>query len=142
VTKQSVAAIVETAGNEDCHVILRGGASGPNYQVESLAEVGSALRRAGLPDRVMIDCSHGNSGKDYRRQPQVAGDLAGQIAGGNRSIIGLMVESFLEDGRQDYRKGADLVPGLSLTDSCMGWEMTQPLFESLAEAVRSRRQRA
>ena len=140
VTKQSVAAIVETAGNEDCHVILRGGASGPNYDAKSLAEVGSALRRAGLPDRVMIDCSHGNSNKDYKRQPEVAADLAGQIAAGNRSIIGLMVESFLEDGRQDYERGADLVRGRSLTDSCMGWEMTQPLFGLLAEAVRGRRE--
>jgi len=141
VTKQSVAAIVATAGNEDCHVILRGGASGPNYDAKSLAEVGSALRRAGLPDRVMIDCSHGNSGKDYRRQTEVAADLAGQISAGNRSIIGLMAESFLEDGRQDYARGADLVRGQSLTDSCMGWEMTQPLFGLLAEAVRSRRER-
>ena len=141
VTKQSVAAIVETAGNEDCHVILRGGASGPNYDPESLAAVGSALGKAGLPDRVMVDCSHGNSGKDFTRQPEVVADLAGQIAAGNRSIIGLMVESFLEDGRQDYRKGVDLVYGQSVTDACMGWERTQPLFGLLAEAVRSRRER-
>jgi len=141
VTKQSVAAIVETAGNEDCHVILRGGASGPNFDPESLTAVGGALGKAGLPDRVMIDCSHGNSGKDFARQPEVAAELAGQIAAGNRSIIGLMMESFLEDGRQDYRKGVDLVYGQSVTDACMGWERTQPLFGLLAEAVRSRRER-
>ena len=141
VTKQSVAAIVETAGNEDCHVILRGGAAGPNYHPESLAAVGRALVEAGLPDRVMVDCSHGNSGRDFTRQPAVAADLAGQIAAGNRSIIGLMMESFLEDGRQDYRKGVDLVYGQSVTDACMGWELTEPLFAMLAEAVRSRRER-
>jgi 3-deoxy-7-phosphoheptulonate synthase len=141
VTKQSVAAIVATAGNEDCHVILRGGASGTNYDAESLAAVGSALVRAGLPERVMIDCSHGNSGRDYTRQPEVAADLAGQIAAGNRSIIGLMLESFLEDGRQDYRTGVDLVYGQSVTDACMGWERTQPLFGLLAKAVRARRER-
>jgi 3-deoxy-7-phosphoheptulonate synthase len=141
VTKQSVAAIVETAGNEDCHVILRGGASGPNFYPESLTAVGGALGKAGLPDRVMIDCSHGNSGKDFARQPEVVAELARQIAAGNRSIIGLMMESFLEDGRQDYRKGVDLVYGQSVTDACMGWERTQPLFGLLAEAVRSRRER-
>jgi 3-deoxy-7-phosphoheptulonate synthase len=141
VTKQSVAAIVETAGNEDCHVILRGGASGPNYHPASLAEVGDALGEAGLPDRVMVDCSHANSGKDFTRQPAVAADLAGQIAEGNRAIFGLMMESFLEDGRQDYGKGVDLVYGQSVTDACMSWERTQPLFGMLAEAVRSRRQR-
>ena len=141
VTKQSVAAIVATAGNEDCHVILRGGASGPNYDSESIAEVASALGKAGLPNRVMVDCSHGNSGRDFTRQPEVAADLASQIAAGNRGIIGLMIESFLEDGRQDYGKGVDLVYGQSVTDACMGWERTEPLFELLAEAVRSRRQR-
>jgi len=141
VTKQSVAAIVVTRGNEDCHVILRGGASGPNYHPARLAAVGKDLDRAGLPDRVMVDCSHGNSDKDYTRQPAVATDLAGQIAAGNRSIIGLMMESFLEDGRQDYGKGDGLVRGLSVTDACMGWERTKPLFGMLAEAVRTRRER-
>ncbi len=141
VTKQSVAAIVETAGNEDCHVILRGGASGPNYDSESLAEVGKALDKAGLPNRVMVDCSHGNSDKDFTRQSEVAAELASQIAAGDRSIIGLMMESFLVDGRQDYRKGVDLVYGQSVTDACMGWERTEPLFGLLAEAVQSRRER-
>jgi 3-deoxy-7-phosphoheptulonate synthase len=140
VTKQSVAAIVETAGNEDCHVILRGGASGPNYDSESLAEVGKALDKAGLPNRVMVDCSHGNSDKDFTRQSEVAAELASQIAAGDRSIIGLMMESFLVDGRQDYRKGVDLVYGQSVTDACMGWERTEPLFGLLAEAVQRRRE--
>jgi len=140
VTKQSVAAIVATGGNDDCHVILRGGASGPNFDSESLAAVGNALRGAGLPDRVMVDCSHGNSGKDFARQTEVAADLARQIAAGNRSIVGLMMESFLEDGRQDYGEGVDLIYGQSITDACMSWERTQPLFGMLAEAVRSRRE--
>jgi 3-deoxy-7-phosphoheptulonate synthase len=140
VTKQSVAAIVATAGNEDCHVILRGGASGPNYHPASLAAVGHALVQAGLPNRVMVDCSHANSGKDFTRQPAVAADLAGQIGDGNRSIVGLMMESFLEDGRQDYGKGLDLVYGQSVTDACMSWERTRPLFGLLADAVRRRRE--
>jgi 3-deoxy-7-phosphoheptulonate synthase len=89
----------------------------------------------------MVDCSHANSGKDFTRQPAVAADLAGQIAQGNRAIFGLMMESFLEDGRQDYGKGVDLVYGQSVTDACMSWERTQPLFGMLAEAVRSRRER-
>jgi 3-deoxy-7-phosphoheptulonate synthase len=141
VTKQSVAAIVVTAGNPDCHVILRGGASGPNYHPASLATVARALGEAELPNRVMVDCSHDNSGKDFTRQPAVATDLAGQIADGNGGIIGLMMESFLEDGRQDYGRGVDLVHGQSVTDACMGWERTLPLFGMLAEAVRNRRER-
>jgi 3-deoxy-7-phosphoheptulonate synthase len=87
----------------------------------------------------MVDCSHGNSGRDFTRQPEVAANLASQIAAGNRGITGLMMESFLEDGRQDYGKGTGLVYGQSVTDACMGWERTQPLFGMLAEAVRSRR---
>ena len=134
-------AIVVTAGNEDCHVILRGGASGPNYDEKSLAAVGSALRESELPERMMVDCSHGNSSKDFTRQPEVAADLARQIAGGNRSIFGLMMESFLKDGRQNYGEGVDLIYGQSVTDACMGWERTQPIFAMLAEAVRERRQR-
>jgi 3-deoxy-7-phosphoheptulonate synthase len=141
VTKQSVAAIVVTGGNQDCHVILRGGAPGPNYHPASLAAVGNALREARLPNRVMVDCSHDNSGKDFTRQPAVAADLAGQIADGSHNIVGLMMESFLEDGRQDYGKGIELVRGQSITDACMGWERTLPLFGMLAEAVRKRRKR-
>ena len=140
VTKQGVAAIVSTRGNRDCHLILRGGSDGPNYGAESLAEVGAALGRAGLPDRVMVDCSHGNSGKDHTRQPDVARDVARQVADGNASITGLMLESFLEDGRQDVEPDGEIIFGQSITDACMGWERTAPLFEELAAAVRARRQ--
>ena len=139
VTKQSVAAIVETKGNEDCHVILRGGASGPNYSAERVAEVAAQLERSGLRPRVMIDCSHANSGKDYRRQPEVAHDVARQVSEGSRVIFGVMMESFLADGRQDVESGSPLVYGQSITDACLSWESTQPLLAELAEAVRARR---
>ena len=140
VTKQGVAAIVSTKGNPDCHLILRGGATGPNYDADSLAEVGAALAKAELPNRVMVDCSHGNSGKDHTRQPEVARALATRVAGGDRSIVGLMLESFLEDGRQDIEAGGEgALFGQSITDACMGWDRTAPLFEELAQAVQSRR---
>lgn len=142
VTKQGVAAIVHTAGNRDTHVILRGGETGPNYDAESIASVREALRAAGLPERVMVDCSHGNSGKDHVRQPEVARALGRQIAEGSRAIFGLMMESFLEDGRQDYRPDAAPLYGQSITDACMGWSRTEPLFAELADAVRRRRQAA
>jgi 3-deoxy-7-phosphoheptulonate synthase len=142
VTKQGVAAIVHTAGNRDTHVILRGGASGPNYDAESIASVCEALRKAELPERVMVDCSHGNSGKDPARQPEVTGEVARQIAQGQQALFGLMMESFLEEGRQDYRPDAAPVYGQSITDACMGWERTEPLFAELAEAVRRRRRAA
>jgi 3-deoxy-7-phosphoheptulonate synthase len=139
VTKQSVAAIVATLGNPDCHVILRGGTSGPNYRAEHVARVVEALQSAGLPGRVMVDCSHDNSGKDHERQADVVRDLAEQIAGGSSAIFGLMMESFLVDGRQDHREGKALVHGQSITDACMSWERTAPLLEELAAAVRDRR---
>ena len=142
VTKQSVAAIVETKGNEDCHVILRGGASGPNYSAERVAEVARRLEQSGLRPRVMIDCSHANSGKDYRRQPEVAHDVARQVSEGSRVIFGVMMESFLVDGRQDMESGSPLTYGQSITDACINWESTQPLLAELAEAVRARRSRA
>lgn len=141
VTEQGLAAIVNARGNEDCHVILRGGKeTGTNYDAGSVAETLGALRKVGLPERVMIDTSHGNSNKDYRRQPVVAGDVASQIAEGQRGIVGLLMESFLEDGNQALTDdGTDLVYGKSVTDACMGWEMTVPVLQNLAEAVRSRR---
>jgi 3-deoxy-7-phosphoheptulonate synthase len=139
VTKQSVAAIVETRGNEDTHVILRGGTSGPNYAAGQVARVAAALEEAGLPARVMIDCSHSNSGRDYLKQSEVAADVARQVAAGSRVILGAMMESFLVDGRQDVTAGSPLVYGQSITDACMGWERTQPLLATLAEAVRTRR---
>jgi 3-deoxy-7-phosphoheptulonate synthase len=134
-----VAAIVSTRGNPDCHVILRGGTNGPNYDAESLAAVGVALGRAGLPDRVVIDCSHANSAKDPSRQPEVAAAVATQVGEGNRSIVGIMLESFLEEGRQDTKPGVRPTYGRSITDACMSWEQTEPLFAELAAGAQARR---
>jgi 3-deoxy-7-phosphoheptulonate synthase len=139
VTKQGVAAIVVTHGNPDCHVILRGGERGPNYSAEHVERVARDLGRAGLPPRVMVDCSHANSGKDHHRQPAVARDLAHQIASGSRALIGVMMESFLVEGRQNVEPGKPLVYGQSITDACMDWETTAPLLVELAAAVRKRR---
>jgi 3-deoxy-7-phosphoheptulonate synthase len=137
VTKQGVAAIVATRGNPDTHVILRGGARAANYDAASVSAVCAALEKARLPRRVMIDCSHANSGKDHTQQPATARAVAAQVAGGERAIIGVMLESFLEEGRQDY---APHMPfGKSITDACMGWERTLPALAELAEAARKRR---
>ncbi len=142
VTKQGVAAIVATMGNSDCHAILRGGSSGPNFGRSAVKDVTDALEGAGLPRKVMIDCSHANSGKRHEVQSEVAHDVAGQVAEGSREIFGVMLESFLEDGNQKHSQesGADgLVYGQSITDACMGWERTVPVLEELAGAVRQRR---
>ncbi|HXG04316.1 MAG TPA: 3-deoxy-7-phosphoheptulonate synthase [Candidatus Binatia bacterium] len=139
VTEQGLAGIVATRGNPDCHVILRGGATGPNYDPISVQKTLSALRDAGLPPRLMIDASHGNSGKDWRRQPTVVRDVAAQVAQGETGITGMMMESFLVDGRQDLTDPRRLTYGQSITDGCMGWEMTVPVLRELAEAVRRRR---
>jgi 3-deoxy-7-phosphoheptulonate synthase len=141
VTEQGLAAIVATRGNEDCHVILRGSNKGPNYDRTHVQETLSALRAAKLPERVMIDTSHGNSNKDHRNQPLVAADVAAQVAAGDRGIVGLLLESFLEEGRQDLKEGqaASLVYGKSVTDACMGWDATLPVLRELAAAVRTRR---
>jgi 3-deoxy-7-phosphoheptulonate synthase len=139
VTEQGLCAIVATRGNPDCHVILRGGQTGPNHDAASIGAVAKALASAGLPARIMVDASHGNSSKDYRRQPVVAQDIAEQVGGGQRAIFGMMLESFLVDGRQDLTPGQALRYGQSITDACMGWEMTVPVLQDLAKAVRSRR---
>ena len=139
VTEQGLAGIVSTRGNPDCHVILRGGQDGPNYDTASVQKTLAALRDAGLPARVMIDTSHGNSDKDHRRQPAVARDIAAQIAQGEPGIIGVMLESFLVNGRQDLKDRKHLVYGQSITDACLGWEMTVPVLHDLAAAVRARR---
>jgi len=139
VTEQGLAGIVSTRGNPDCHVILRGGQDGPNYDTASVQKTLAALRDAGLPARLMIDASHGNSDKDHRRQPAVARDIAAQIAQGEPGIIGIMMESFLADGRQDLKDRKHLVYGQSITDACLGWEMTVPVLHDLAAAVRARR---
>ncbi|MBY0400910.1 3-deoxy-7-phosphoheptulonate synthase, partial [Myxococcota bacterium] len=144
VTKQGIAAIVATGGNPYCHVILRGGSAGPNYEADAIAKVEAQLETAGLAKRIMIDASHANSGKDHLKQPGVAESVASQVAAGSRSIFGIMMESFLVDGNQPHsqEKGdAGLVYGQSITDKCMSWERTLPLFERLAEAVRKRRGR-
>ena len=139
VTEQGVAAIVATRGNPDCHIILRGGRSGTNYDASSVERTLHALEHAGLPPRLMVDTSHGNSNKDYRRQPEVARTVAEQIAGGQPGIVGVLLESFLLDGAQKLEDRSSLVYGQSVTDSCMGWEMTGPVLRDLAAAVRARR---
>lgn len=141
VTKQGLSAIVVTRGNPDCHVILRGASNGPNYGADAVTRAVDALRGVGLPERVMIDCSHGNSGKDPRRQPSVAHDIAGQIAGGSRLVAGVMIESHLVEGRQEPRPGQPLVYGQSITDGCLGWRETVPVLDDLAAAVRQARAR-
>jgi 3-deoxy-7-phosphoheptulonate synthase len=139
VTKQGLAAIVSTKGNDACHVILRGGAPRPNYQAEDVTAAARVLQKAGLAPRLMIDCSHGNSGKDHTRQPAVARDIAAQVAEGSAYIFGIMLESHLVGGRQDARPGASLTYGQSITDACLGWDDTVPVLEELAKAVRARR---
>ncbi len=141
VTEQGLAAIVSTRGNQDCHVILRGGEGGPNYDAMSVQKAAAALKTAGVAPRLMIDASHGNSSKDYRRQPAVVHDVAAQVADGERAIVGMMMESFLVDGRQDLADPHALRYGQSITDACMGWDMTAPVLAELADAVRTRRTR-
>jgi 3-deoxy-7-phosphoheptulonate synthase len=131
-------AILYTRGNEDCHIILRGGKGRPNHDASSVAAALELLDGAGLPKRLMIDLSHDNSGKDPERQPAVAADVGRQLAGGNDAIVGVMLESFLIGGRQDLRPGAKLRYGQSITDGCIGWDTTVQVLEALAEAVRDR----
>jgi 3-deoxy-7-phosphoheptulonate synthase len=137
-TKAGHSAIFSTIGNEDCHLILRGGRR-PNYDAESVNEAAEALEQAGLPARLMIDFSHGNSFKQYKRQLLVAEDVSQQIAAGDERIIGVMVESNLKEGRQDIRPGQPLEYGKSVTDACLGWEDSEKVLEMLAQAVRKRR---
>jgi 3-deoxy-7-phosphoheptulonate synthase len=140
VTKQGVAAIFRTMGNPDSHVILRGGSrSGPNYDEKSIAQVAASLEKVKMPPYLMVDCSHGNSGKDYRNQPLIARALAAQIAAGSRAICGIMLESNLMEGRQDYVPGLAANYGQSITDACISFEQTEPVLIELATAVRQRR---
>ena len=138
VTKGGHTAIVATKGNDDCHVILRGGRT-PNYDAVSVAAACGELERHGLPGRVMIDASHGNSAKQPERQAEVAAAIAAQLAAGERRIVGAMAESNLESGRQDLVAGGTLVRGRSITDACLGWEESVALLDTLAAGVRSRR---
>src|SRR5262249_1860297 len=114
-------AILYTEGNPDCHVILRGGREAPNYDPESVSRALEQLREAALGERIVIDASHDNSGKDHERQPQVVSEIADQIAAGNGAIAGVMMESFLVAGRQDLASDGDLIYGQSITDACMDW---------------------
>ena len=139
VTKQGISAIVATKGNNACHVILRGGTSGPNYSSDHIEAVERALEGAQIETGIMVDCSHANSQKDHNRQPIVADDLATQIASGRNVLVGVMVESHLVGGRQDLKDPKDLRHGQSITDACLGWESTVPVLERLAQAVRDRR---
>lgn len=140
VTKQGVSAIISTAGNASCHLILRGGKAGPNYDQASIDEVETMLRKQELPPYVMVDCSHGNSSKDYRNQPKVARNLCQQLAAGSRAITAVMIESNLVSGNQPA--GSDLsrlVYGQSVTDACINWDSTVEVLDELALAVRQRR---
>jgi len=140
VTKQGVSAIVSTAGNTSCHLILRGGKSGPNYSAESIAAVEAMLSEQSLPLSVMVDCSHGNSNKDFRNQPLVAKHLAHQIAAGSRTITSVMIESNLVEGNQKLNPDlTKLTRGQSVTDACINWDDTVETLDALAEAVRKRR---
>lgn len=138
-TKQGQSAIFMTTGNSDCHVILRGGRKSVNYTAKAVAEVCRQLKKAGLSERVMIDCSHANSSKDYTRQAFVCRDVARQIATGGDHILGVMIESNLVAGAQKLVAGHPLVYGQSITDACIGWEETLMLLRELATAVRSAR---
>lgn len=141
VTKQGLTAIVSTRGNPECHVILRGGKTGPNFDAESVNQTLAQLEKAGVRQGIMVDCSHANSQKNHDNQPKVADVLAEQIAAGNRGLIGVMVESNLVAGRQDSQPGSELVFGQSITDVCIGFDQTVPVLEKLAQAVRARRNR-
>jgi 3-deoxy-7-phosphoheptulonate synthase len=138
-TKMGQVAIFETAGNGDCHVILRGGTRGPNYSAQDIAAACAMLAKSGVPERVMVDCSHANSRKDYLKQIDVARDLGQQIAAGDKRIFGIMIESHLHAGRQDLKPGVPLEPGVSITDACIGWEQTEQVLRDLAVAARARR---
>ena len=140
VTKQGESAIATTTGNEDCHVILRGGKA-PNYGAENVEAACQMIEKAGLDPVVVIDASHANSAKDPDRQPAVMKDVAGQIAGGDNRIVGVMLESNLVGGRQDLVPGQPLTYGQSITDGCIDWDTSVAVLEDLAAAVDARRQR-
>lgn len=136
VTKQGVAAIFGTTGNPDCHVILRGGRSGPNYDEHHVQALRDELLARGLSGQVMVDCSHGNSGKDFRRQAEVARDVLRQRSRANHGLFGIMLESHLVEGAQPIQSNrAELTYGQSVTDACMGWQETAALLEHLATAT-------
>ena len=138
VTKAGHSAIVSTTGNEDCHLIMRGGKA-PNYDAESVDAACKELSASGLQARLMVDFSHANSNKQFKRQVDVARDVGAQMAGGEERIIGVMVESHIKEGRQDLKPGVSLEYGQSITDACIGWEDSLVVLDVLADAVRQRR---
>ena len=142
VTKGGHSAIVSTNGNEDCHIILRGGKA-PNYDAASVAAACKDLDAAQLPATLMVDCSHANSSKQHQRQIDVANDIAGQISNGSRSIFGVMVESHINGGAQKFTPGVDSLSGLeygkSITDACINWDDSVAVLETLSNAVKVRR---
>ena len=138
VTKEGRSAIISTSGNEDCHVILRGGKV-PNYDAASVEDASRELGNAGLAAKIMIDCSHANSLKQFKRQIDVIADIRSQIATGDDRIIGVMIESHLNEGRQDLVSGCELEYGKSITDACLGWDDSIALLDALADSVRQRR---
>ena len=140
-TQSGQVSIFETAGNEDCHIILRGGSAGTNYDSKSVDAACAALTRAGLPEQVMIDCSHANASKQHQRQLLVAQDVGHQVAGGDARIVGVMVESHLVEGRQEIGPRDKMTYGQSVTDPCLHWDDTASLLRGLADAVNQRRRR-
>ncbi|MCG2592344.1 3-deoxy-7-phosphoheptulonate synthase [Ramlibacter sp. XY19] len=138
-TKMGQVAIFETSGNDDCHIILRGGSKGPNYDAPSIEAACGLLRKSGVSERVMVDCSHANSAKDWKRQVEVAHEVARQVESGEKRILGLMIESHLQAGKQDLKPGVPLQHGVSITDGCIGWTQTEEVMRALAAASRARR---
>jgi 3-deoxy-7-phosphoheptulonate synthase len=138
VTKEGQSAIISTSGNDDCHVILRGGKT-PNYDAKSVNAACADIASAGIDPCLMIDCSHANSSKQFQQQIVVARDVGKQVANGDKRIIGVMVESHIHEGRQDHAPGCDLEYGKSITDACLGWDSTVEVLEGLADSVRARR---
>jgi 3-deoxy-7-phosphoheptulonate synthase len=139
VTKFGHSAIIKTKGNEDCHIILRGGSGQPNYEEKFVNEASTKLNESGVVDKVMIDFSHANSAKQFKRQLDVCKDVSSQIASGNKKIFGVMVESNIVEGQQKVIEGKPLTYGQSITDGCIGWEDTETILYDLAQAVSSRR---
>lgn len=138
-TREGAPAVLATTGNPDCHIVLRGGASGPNYDALHVARAGALLTKASARPVVLVDCSHGNSGKKHDQQPQVAASLADQVAHGDRAIIGVMLESHLAGGAQKLEPGKPLTYGQSITDACLSFDETLPVLDSLAAAAAKRR---
>ena len=137
-TREGAPAVMGTTGNEHTHLVLRGGSAGPNFSAAHVRAAADLLQRNSLPQHLMIDCSHANSGKDASRQPAVAADIATRVAGGDRAIAAVMIESNLLGGAQDYQ-AKPLVPGRSVTDACLAWEQTLPVLAALATAAKARR---